>query len=306
MRLLHGLSEVAQCQGGYVSIGNFDGVHLGHRAMISQLIVRARLENVPAVVFTFEPHPISIMRPESTPGKLTTLERKAQLLGECGADFVIAYPTDWPLLKLTPDQFFQSIVLDQLQARGLVEGENFYYGANRAGNVQTLRNECSAAGLSLDIVSPIQTDGNVVSSSSIRRAITEGNMTRATTLLGSFYRIQGIVKSGAARGRQLGFPTANLANICTELPRDGVYAGIAHVADQRYRAAINIGPNPTFGEGSRKVEVHLLNFHGDLYEQLLDVDIVTRLRDTRPFQSINELIIQLQADVATVSQEVTL
>lgn len=306
MKLLDRLSETKACRGGYVSIGNFDGVHLGHRSMISTLINRARAARVPSVVFTFEPHPIAVMRPESKPGLLTTLDRKVQLLADCGIDFVIAYPTDWDLLRLTPDQFFRSILVDELQARGLVEGENFYYGANREGNIATLRTECQAAGLSLDVVPPLTVSGQMVSSSVIRKLIQQGCVSQANELLGSRYQIRGKVARGSARGRQIGFPTANLSEIRTELPCDGVYAGVAYVNGQDYPAAINLGANPTFQENQRKVEVHLANFQGDLYGQELNVDFIARLRDTKAFPGVEELKKQLRVDVAMVARLVTL
>lgn len=306
MKLLHGFDDPAAYQGGYVSIGNFDGVHRGHRTMIAKLIERARHDHVPAVVMTFSPHPISILRPQAAPPPLTTLERKAELLADCGVDCVIAYQTDWELLQLTPDEFFRSIILSKLQARGMVEGENFFYGHDRAGNVQTLRAACQAAGLSLDVITPVQFGSRVVSSSAIRRLVAEGAVSEAAELLGTDYQILGLVTPGAARGRTLGFPTANLINIAIEIPKDGVYAGRAIWQGQAYRAAINLGTNPTFAENQRKFEVHLLDFQGDLYGQQLAVEFVTRLRDTQPFASVELLLAQLKIDITATRGAVSL
>lgn len=306
MKLLHGFDDPAAYQGGYVSIGNFDGVHRGHRTMIARLIERARQDNVPAVVMTFSPHPIAILRPQAAPPPLTTLARKAQLLNECGVDCVLAYRTDWALLQLTPDEFFQSIILTQFRARGLVEGENFFYGHDRAGTVETLRAECQRAGLSLDVITPVQMGSRVVSSSVIRALVAEGDVAAAAELLGTHYQVRGRVTAGAARGRTLGFPTANLSDIATEIPADGVYAGRARVGDCDYRAAINLGTNPTFADSQRKFEVHLLDFEGDLYGQTLDVEFVARLRKTLPFTSVEQLVAQLHADIAAVRNQVSL
>ena len=302
MKLLHGFNDPAACRGAYVSIGNFDGVHRGHRTMIARLIERARQDDVPAVVMTFSPHPIEILRPDAAPPPLTTLERKVQLLAECGVDCVIAYPTDWALLRLTPDEFFQSILLTKLQARGMVEGENFFYGHDRAGNIHTLQAACQVAGMTLDIITPVSVCSRVVSSSVIRRLIAEGEVTEAAELLGSHYRLRGLVTAGAARGRTLGFPTANLINVATEFPKDGVYAGRVQWKDQPYRAAINIGANPTFAEHQQKFEVHLLDFQGDLYGETLDVEFITRLRETRAFDGVGELVAQLQKDMAQIRE----
>lgn len=306
MKLLHGFDDPAAYQGGYVSIGNFDGVHRGHRTMIARLIERARRDKVPAVVMTFSPHPIAILRPQAAPPPLTTLERKAQLLGESGVDCVVAYRTDWELLRLTPDEFFQSIILTKFRARGMVEGENFFYGHDRAGNVDTLRAECQRAGLSLDVITPVQIGSRVVSSSVIRTLVAEGDVAAAAELLGTNYQVRGRVTAGAARGRTLGFPTANLVDIATEIPGDGVYAGRAYCGELCYRAAINLGTNPTFAESQRKFEVHLLDFQGDLYGQTLDVEFVARLRKTVPFASVEHLVTQLRTDIAAVRNQVSL
>lgn len=300
MKLLHGFHDPAAYQGGYVSIGNFDGVHRGHRTMIARLIELARRDGVPAVVMTFSPHPIEILRPQHAPPPLTTIERKAELLAECGVDCVIAYPTDHALLQLTPDEFFQSILLTKLRARGMVEGENFFYGHDRAGNVHTLQAACEAAGMTLDVITPVQLGSRIVSSSVIRRLVAEGDVAEAAELLRSPYQLRGLVTTGAARGRTIGFPTANLIDVATEFPKNGVYAGRVKWQGRWVAAAINIGSNPTFSEHQRKFEVHLLDFHEDLYGQILDVDFITRLRDTRPFASIDELVAQLHKDVAQV------
>ncbi|MDB5387462.1 MAG: riboflavin kinase [Planctomycetaceae bacterium] len=304
MKLLHGFDEPSTFQGGYFSIGNFDGVHRGHQTMVARLIERARAASVPAVVMTFSPHPIALLRPAAAPAPLTNLDRKAELLGQCGVDYVIGYPTDWELLNLGPDEFFQSIIVTKLQAKGLVEGENFFYGHNRAGNVTTLAQSCQAAGLTLDVITPVAFHGRIVSSSVIRGLIAQGAVADAAELLGTFYRIRGRVTTGLARGRTLGFPTANLTEIDTEIPPDGVYSARCLIGGGAYRAAVNLGTNPTFAENHRKFEVHILDFQGDLYGHSITIDFVTRLRETIAFQSVEQLVHQLQTDVAAVRQVV--
>jgi len=306
MKLIYGFDESSPFQGGYVSIGNFDGVHRGHQVMVGRLVERARAAGVPAVVMTFSPHPIEIMRPGSAPPPLTNLERKAELLGQCGVDYVIGYPTDWTFLNLTPEEFFQTIIVSKLRARGLVEGNNFFYGHLRAGNVETLEQSCHAVGMSLDIITPVAQDGRIVSSSVIRALISQGDVDQAAVLLGRWYRIRGRVTTGLTRGRTLGFPTANLHQIDTEIPADGVYAATCEIDSRIYRAAVNIGMNPTFTEHQRKFEVHLLDFQGDLYGQWLEIDFVCRLRETIAFPSVEQLLSQLQSDMSSVRQRVIL
>jgi riboflavin kinase/FMN adenylyltransferase len=188
-------------------------------------------------------------------------------------------------------------VLGRLQACGLVEGPNFFFGRNRAGNVTVLRSLCASHGLSFDVAPPATVDEQLVSSSVIRSLLEIGDVAHAVRLLGHPYRLSGSVAAGAQRGRTLGFPTANLSGITTLVPANGVYAGIATVDHTRHPAAIHIGPNPTFGESARKVEVHLLDFQGDLYGSMLHVDYLDRVREVRKFSSADELQAQLQLDI---------
>jgi riboflavin kinase/FMN adenylyltransferase len=236
---------------------------------------------------------------------LTWTERKVQLLGELGVDTVIAYPTDEALLALTPQEFFDRLIGQQLAARAIVEGPNFFFGHNRAGNIETLRALTTAAGMALEIVEPIMLDGDIVSSSRVRSLIASGQIDAACRLLTRPYRLRGMVTHGAGRGRGLGFPTANVDAVDTLLPGIGVYAGIAHVQGVAWPAAINIGPNPTFGEHAQKLEVHLIGFHDSLYGEPLEVDFLARLRDIHPFADVSALKAQLARDLATAQQIAT-
>jgi len=300
MQLVRGWESIECCQGGYASIGNFDGVHRGHQAMLNVLTSRSRSENVPSVAITFDPHPIALLKPEAAPPALTTIDRRAELLGRYGVDVVLILPTDRSLLSLTAEEFFESIIRGRLQARGLVEGPNFFFGRNRSGNITVLRSLCGSHGLSFDVAPPVTVDEQLVSSSVIRSLLETGDVAHAVRLLGHHHRLTGLVGQGAQRGRTLGFPTANLMEVKTLVPANGVYAGWGMVDQQRFRAAIHIGPNPTFAEAARKIEVHLLDFQGDIYGHELHVDIVERVREVRRFGSVEELRSQLNLDLATV------
>lgn len=300
MHIQRGFQHPDQYRGGWVTIGNFDGVHRGHQSMLATLVSRAGSAKTPAVVMTFDPHPISLLRPQHTPPALSLLDHKLELFEKHGVDTVVVYPTDHALLRLTPDEFFRNIVLGELDAVGLVEGPNFFFGHHRAGNVETLRDLCAAAGRSLEVVPAVVVRGQMVSSSEVRSLISSGQIAQAVELLGHPCRVRGVVGTGAGRGRTIGFPTANLEGIATLLPPDGVYAGVCSVRKKGYPAAINLGPNPTFGEGARKFEVHLLDFVGDLYGQTLDVDLLARVRDVVRFGSIDALKQQLNQDLEAV------
>lgn len=297
-----------------MAIGNFDGVHRGHARIARRLIAKAREANGPALVFTFDPHPVRLLRPEAAPPPLTWTDRKAELLHELGVDSLIAFPTDEALLALSPEEFFNQIVRQRLAARAMVEGPNFFFGHNRAGNIETLGRLCQGAGLSLDVVEPLVVGGAYVSSSRVRALIQQGDVRLAGELLTRPYRIRGMITHGAGRGAKIGFPTANVDAIDTLLPGGGVYAGRAITSEENrdtnptrkrgtWPAAINIGANPTFGEHALKVEVHLIGFAGNLYGQPLEVDFLARLRDIQPFESVAALKDQLARDVAEARRE---
>jgi riboflavin kinase/FMN adenylyltransferase len=301
LRTLDGLPE--RLRAGAVAIGNFDGVHLGHARIVDRLRERAAAVSGAAVVFTFDPHPVRILRPAEAPPPLTWTDRKAELLAELGVDAVIAYPTDEELLALEAREFFARIVRGALDARALVEGPNFYFGRGRKGTIAVLGELCAAAGISLDVVEPLVVDGDYVSSSRIRKLIAAGDVEAARRLLTRPYRIRGMVIHGAGRGAKLGFGTANLDAIDTLLPGEGVYAGLSAVGGRRYPAAINVGRNPTFGDAALKVEAHLVGWDGSpLYGQVLEVDYIARLRDVRRFAGGGELVEQLQKDIAAAQQ----
>lgn len=285
---------------GAVAVGNFDGVHRGHAKLVERLLARAREVGGPAVVLTFDPHPVRILRPELAPPPLTWTERKAELLAELGVSAVWSYPTDEALLRLTAEEFFQKIIVETLQARALVEGPNFQFGRQRQGNVELLQKLCTASGRMLEVVHPVATEGELVSSSRVRTSIQQGAVAIARQLLTRPYRLRGLVTHGAQRGGKIGFPTANLAGIDTLVPPVGVYAGRAFTQQGIWPAAINIGPNPTFGEGAFKFEAHLPGFSGSLYGQPLEVEFLARVRETRPFESVAALTQQLAVDVQTV------
>lgn len=297
MLVLRDPADAAPARGGCLSIGNFDGVHRGHQRILRELVTQARSRGVPAAAMTFDPHPLQLLAPDRVPAQLTTLHRKAELIERCGVDvlLIVAATPEW--LRMTPDEFFEQIVRRRLNACALVEGPNFFYGRDRTGNVDMLQQQCAAVGLSLTVVEPVAYQGATVSSSSVRKSIREGRLADAVAMLGHPYQVEGIVVAGAARGRSIGFPTANLTGIATLLPPDGVYAALVPLPGEICPAAVHLGPNPTFGESDRKLEVHLIGYQGSLYGQSLRVQLLDRIRETRQFASRDELIAQLERDV---------
>lgn len=300
MGMTVGFSQPGDYRGGCISIGNFDGVHRGHQQILAELTATARQLGVPSIVMTFDPHPASILAPGRMPPALTTLERRAELIGLMGVDTVLVVPTTRELLNLTAADFFDQVLMKEFELRGIVEGTNFCFGKGRQGTVDSLREMCGSQGLECRIVQPIDQAGEVVSSSAIRARLLSGDVAGAAVMLGRPHRATGIVSQGAGRGRTIGFPTANIEQVPTMLPAQGVYAARCLVDGVEHAAAVNLGPNPTFAEQSQKFEMHLLDFTGDLYGQMIDVDFVSRIRDVVKFESANQLISQLHADLEYV------
>ena len=299
MKLIRDLDQLPErFRRAAVSIGNFDGVHRGHARIVERLTALARRAGTSAVVFTFDPHPARILRPEQAPTPLSWPDRKAQLLGELGADAVLAYPTDQALIELDARQFFDRIVGQRLEARVLVEGPNFFFGRRRTGSIDVLRRFCGDTGVTLEVVEPVRIGGQIVSSSRIRKLITAGEIPQAESLLARPYRIRGTVVHGAGRGEKLGYPTANLGRVETLLPGEGIYAGRAWLEGSQWPAAVSIGPNPTFDDPAPKVEIYVIGYRGCLYDRAVEVDFLARLRDIKKFGSADQLVAQMDRDVA--------
>ncbi len=289
----------APARGAFVTIGNFDGVHRGHQHLLSRLRQKADSAEAPALAITFDPHPATLLRPAQAPVPLVWPDREVELLFEAGATEVGVFRTGPWLLGLSAREFFDRVIREQFGARGLVEGPNFAFGHDRAGDVAILRHWCAEEGIDFEVVEGTQIDGELVSSSRIRRLLTAGEVVAATSLLSRPHRIRGVVARGAGRGAGLGFPTANLNAIDTLIPADGVYAAIAFVDGKSpgKPAACHIGPNATFGEVARTVEAHLLDFSGDLYGRRIELDFLARIRGTRKFDGPDDLLRQIRADI---------
>lgn len=286
-------------RGGAVAVGNFDGVHVGHARLIQRLTERADRLGGPSVVLTFDPPPVAILVPDRPPSlPLTTIARRSQLLGHLGVDALIAYPTDRRLLSLGPHEFFQQTIVEALGAKAMVEGPNFRFGKNRVGDTRTLRALCQENGIELDIVEPKRDDAqSMISSTRIRELLSQGAVEQVNQWLTQPYSIEGIVTKGAQRGRELGFPTANLSGLRCFSPGHGVYAGTTMVDHQQFATAIHIGPNPTFDEEQAKVEVHIIGWQGTIYGEKLHCTILKKIRNTQRFDSVELLKAQLAKDI---------
>lgn len=280
-----------------VALGTFDGLHLGHQDVILAAKKEAEERNVLLTVFTFSNHPLELIRPEFAPVRLLSKEQKYELLASYGVDVLLDLPFNWELARLSPSDFIEKLLL--LDVSGVVVGENFTYGAEGAGNCDTLARAAQEQGFSLDVRPLVQRDGVVISSTVIRQLLAEGKVAAASELLGRPYALTGTVSHGNERGRLLGFPTANI-ELCeagVAYPPEGVYAVKALVDGKEYKGMANIGKNPTFGDVAElRLETHLFDFAKDIYGQQLTVLFIANLRKQVKFASIDELKAQLEQD----------
>jgi len=294
-------TKQAHAAGSVVTPGNHDGVHLGHRALVQAARRLADRHTPPleVVALTFDPHPLHVMAPERAPPLLTSSERRAELLRGAGADRVVVRPFDAAFAALTPQQFVDQVLRSDLGARAVVVGNDFRFGAQRAGDVAQLRELMSETHGEIVTVPAVTLDGEVVSSSHVRAALARGDVERAARMLTRVHDVTRTVIHGAQRGRTIGFPTANLELSGLMTPADGVYAVIVRVLEQP-RSLIwgvaNLGVRPTVSAG-RSLEVHLLDFAGDLYGKSLRVGFVARLRAEQKFESLEALRAQIARDV---------
>jgi riboflavin kinase/FMN adenylyltransferase len=290
----------AAADGRVVAIGVFDGVHIGHQAIIARAVGAASEWPAPAAVVTFHPHPEVVLRPRSAPRALTPPDRKTELLGEMGVDEVVTVKFDREFARLTPESFCRAVLLESLGTRVVYVGENFRFGRDGTGTVADLAYYGRTHGFTVRTVTLVRDEGGPVSSTRIRVALKGGDVAQAARLLGRAHRVCGLVIEGEGRGRTLGAPTANIrVDRDIALPRLGVYATHAVLRDGiRYRAVTSVGTNPTFEKGRKvRIETLLLDFGDDLYGSTLGVDFVQRIRGQRTFPDAESLREQICRDV---------
>ena len=290
-----------------VTIGVFDGVHRGHQALIGRAVELARQRGLPGVVLTFDPHPAEVVRPGSHPAQLTSLNRKAELVEELGVDVFCVLPFTLELSRLPADEFVHELLVERLHVAAVVVGENFTFGHRATGNVELLRALGHRFGFVTEGASMVTVPRNgagadaemVFSSTYIRSCIDAGDVAAAAAALGRPHRLEGIVVRGDGRGRELGYPTANLSTARhAAVPADGVYAcWFAHGRGRRLPAAVSVGTNPTFSGRERRVEAFVLDLDEDLYGQRVALDFVARLRDMERYDTIDALVEQVGIDV---------
>ena len=291
------LAGLTPKKGMLLTIGVFDGVHLGHKQLLSKLVEQAKHENLISGVVTFKQHPQCLLAPQPGFPFLTNLPQKIKLIKDEGVDVIITLSFTLELAQIGAGQFVK-LLQQYLNMRGMVLGPDFTLGRNREGNADVLCKLGQSMNFKLIIIPQIAVNGEVVSSTAIRNELAKGDMEKVNRMLGRFFSLEGRVISGIGRGAEIGFPTANL-DIEPEraLPADGIYATLAYSDNKRYYSVTNIGNRPTFGENERTVEVYIINYQGDLYRHQLKIDIIKKLRDEKKFDTSEELKRQIEDDI---------
>jgi len=300
MQVVHGHRSAPPWEGAAIAIGNFDGVHEGHRALIARARELATARGALTVAVTFDPHPAALLAPAHAPRMLTSIERRIELLAEAGVDAVVIEPFTRELAGASADAFVDDLLIGALRARAIVVGYDFSYGQGRTGTTATLEAHGRRAGVEVAIVRPVTVDDEVASSTKVRGLLRSGDVVRAARMLGRPWDVDGIVVGGAARGRTIGVPTANIAAEIDLSIAPGIYAvTLAVPGGTPMPAVASLGTNPTFVDtGQLVLEVHVLDWNGDLYDRRVRTAFVARLRDEQKYDSVEALIAQIRRDIA--------
>lgn len=299
MEVLHNLEQKVDGREIVIALGNFDGVHLGHRMLLNKMIAYAsKTGSIPSVLL-FDLHPQQVLNPDKAPKLILSNQRKIKIMNDLGVEVVYMIPFDLNFASLDPNEFIEKILINKLHVRGVFVGYNYQFGRCGTGRPEYLKKIGQEKGIYVEIIPPVVVKGVPISSTLIRSALSKGDIVRAKELLGRWPVLQGEVIKGDQRGRRIGFPTANLAVPKDILiPRSGVYAGETLVDDETYLTVINIGKHPTFGLSQEQtIEAHLLDFQGDLYQKQLEICLYKMLREERKYNDPHDLIVQINKDI---------
>jgi riboflavin kinase / FMN adenylyltransferase len=284
--------------GSVVTLGNFDGIHLGHQALIRSIVEGGKRLASPSVVLTFEPHPLKVLAPHRAPKLILTHKDKMRLFQSFGVDIVVIQNFDPAFANVEPEDFVRKFLVERLKTKEIWLGRDLRFGKGRKGSVDDLIRWGNAFGFTVATIAPIVVEGTRISSSRIRELVEQGRVDEAMPLLGRYHFISGRVVEGHRRGRGLGFPTANIASRNEVLPLDGIYATLLQIGNNQLLSVSNIGTNPTFGDGPRTIESFVLQFDRDIYGESVKLSFVKRIREEKKFDSADQLVAQMRRDVS--------
>jgi riboflavin kinase / FMN adenylyltransferase len=283
--------------GTVATMGNFDGIHLGHQTLVRNTVEESQRLGYPSTVLTFEPHPLKVLAPERAPSLILSYEDKMALLQSLGVDIVVAQRFDLQFASIAADEFVCRFLVDRLKIKKLWVGRDLRFGQGRKGGTDNLLRLAPGAGFEVGVLDPILLDGIRISSSRIRQLVEEGRVDEVRPMLGRYHFVSGRIVTGHRRGQKLGFPTANIATETEVVPLNGIYATLIQVKNKQWLSVSSIGVNPTFGDGPRTVESFILDFDGDIYGERVKLAFVQRIRDEKKFVLVKDLIGQMDEDV---------
>ncbi len=302
MKIIRDIYTKCDIEKPVIALGNFDGIHLGHQALIKETVRRAKQIDGTPVLFTFYPHPIKVIRNVDEPFLIQTFKEKAKIIKNLGIEILICARFTKEFASLDPEFFIKNILVDNLNVKVICVGHDYTFGKNGVGTVKNLKEYAVKYSFEVVVIPPVKVDGVVVSSTKIREFLKNGLISKANMFLGRPYTISGIVKEGDKRGVALGFPTANIYPQNEILLPNGVYAAYAYIDSKRFKAAVNVGTNPTFKGKIKHIEVHLLNFSGNIYNKKIRVEFIEYIREERAFKSADALVKQIKKDINKIKQ----
>lgn len=297
MRLVTNTRKLKNIKSSIVTLGNFDGVHIGHQKVLKAVKARSEKSKLPSIVYTFEPHPLKVIAPHKSPPLLTILEEKINLIKASGVDFLVLARFTKEFASQHPEKFVENVLAKQLKAKEVWVGHDYAFGKARAGTIEHLKELGKKFNFRVSVIPACKKRGVIISSSKIREYVTDGKIKEAASLLGRPYAVSGKVVRGRNIGKHLGFPTANIAIHNELIPKDGIYAVRVLLDEKRYKGAANIGFAPTFHNKKRAVEVHIMDFKRNIYGKNLKIEFIQRLRGEKIFKSAEELAAQIRKDV---------
>ena len=283
--------------GTVATMGNFDGIHLGHQTLVRNTVEESQRLGYPSTVLTFEPHPLKVLAPERAPSLILSYEDKMALLQSLGVDIVVAQRFDLQFASIAADEFVCRFLVDRLKIKKLWVGRDLRFGQGRKGGTDSLLRLAPGAGFEVGVLDPILLDGIRISSSRVRQLVEEGRVDEVRPMLGRYHFVSGRIVTGHRRGQKLGFPTANIATETECVPLNGIYATMIQVKNKQWLSVSSVGVNPTFGDGPRTVESFILDFDGDIYGERVKLAFVQRIRDEKKFVLVKDLIGQMDEDV---------
>lgn len=305
MKIIRHARRSARLPHPVIGLGNFDGVHLGHRTILGRVVEDARTRRGTALAMTFHPHPLTVLRPQQPVALILSLREKLHRIAAVGVDGVILQRFGLDFARQAPERFVRTCLLDTVGVEKILVGHNFSFGRNRAGNAALLADLAKVWGFEVEVIGPVAVRGREVSSTEVRTLLQAGRVGEVAALLGQPYALGGRVVEGFRRGRTIGFPTANLLPRGTVLLPNGVYAVHVEVGGTEYNAVANVGMNPTFGNDRRTIESNIFDFSGDLYGQRIRVSFVEYLREERKFPSVDDLVRQIRTDAGQARRLLT-